>query len=175
MGRIKPLEKSEVSGEALVVYEEIEKAFGRVPNLFKTYAHFPLLLRANWEKRKAVMLGGSLPRVLKEEIALVVSQANGCRYCVVAHSAALKRLGVPEEKVTALLGDLGKAGLSEKERALLEFTRQASVDPHQVTDEDVRRLRELFSDAEIIEALGVMEVYTGFNKFLDCLDVEIDF
>lgn len=175
MGRIKPLEKSEVSGEALAVYEEIEQAFGRVPNLFKTYAHFPPLLRANWEKRKAVMLGGSLSRVLKEEIALVVSQANGCRYCVAAHSAALKRLGVPEEKVTALLGELGKAGLSEKELALLEFTKQASVNPHQVTDEDVKRLKELFSDAELVEALGVMEVYTSFNKFLDCLDVEIDF
>jgi len=31
------------------------------------------------------------------------------------------------------------------------------------------------SDAEIVETLGVMEVFTSFNKFLDCLQVEIDF
>lgn len=31
------------------------------------------------------------------------------------------------------------------------------------------------TDAEIIEALGVMELFTSFNKFLDSLQVEIDF
>lgn len=120
MGRIKPLEKSEVSGEALVIYEEITQTFA-------------------------------------------------------AHSAALKRLGVPKAKVMALLGELGRAGLSEKERALLEFTRTASVDPHKVTERDVSRLRDLFPDTELVEALGVMEVFTSFNKFLDCLDVDMDF
>ena len=31
------------------------------------------------------------------------------------------------------------------------------------------------SNAEIIEALGVMELFTSFNKFLDSLQVDIDF
>jgi alkylhydroperoxidase family enzyme len=31
------------------------------------------------------------------------------------------------------------------------------------------------TDAEIVEALGVMELFAGFNKFLDSLHVDIDF
>jgi hypothetical protein len=38
------------------IFQEIEGAFGRVPNLFKTYAHHPPLLQANWNKVKAQLL-----------------------------------------------------------------------------------------------------------------------
>ncbi len=76
MARIRALEKECVGDEVLLIYEEIEKVFGRVPNIFKTYAHFPPLLKANWGKLKAVMMGGSLRRELKEAIALVVSDGQ---------------------------------------------------------------------------------------------------
>ncbi|MGB5770360.1 MAG: hypothetical protein WBM32_10895 [Crocosphaera sp.] len=59
MTRIQPLSIDAASDEVKAVFIEIEKAFGRVPNLFITLAHFPPLLKANWEKYKAVMLKGS--------------------------------------------------------------------------------------------------------------------
>ncbi len=31
------------------------------------------------------------------------------------------------------------------------------------------------TESEIVEALGVMELFTAFNKFLDSLKVEVDF
>jgi hypothetical protein len=31
------------------------------------------------------------------------------------------------------------------------------------------------SNAEIIEALGVMEIFAAFNKFLDSLRIDVDF
>jgi hypothetical protein len=49
MARVRALEKDCVTAEVLPIYEEIEKVFGRVPNIFKTYAHVPPLLKANWE------------------------------------------------------------------------------------------------------------------------------
>lgn len=68
------------------VFTEIEGAFGRVPNLFKAYAHHPPLLLANWNKVKAVMMEGSLSRKVKETIAVLVSRDNSCSYCVAAHT-----------------------------------------------------------------------------------------
>jgi alkylhydroperoxidase family enzyme len=45
-----------------------------------------------------------------------------------------------------------------------------------ITDDEFAALHRVgTTDAEIIEALGVMEVFTAFNKFLDSLQVEIDF
>jgi alkylhydroperoxidase family enzyme len=38
------------------------------------------------------------------------------------------------------------------------------------------RLRDTgVSDAEILDALGTMKVFAGFNRILDALQVEIDF
>jgi len=176
MDRITPLERQDASAEAASVYEEIQQAFGMVPNLFKAYAHFPPLLRANWDKTKALMLGGSLPRPLKECIAVVVSQANSCGYCVAAHSMMLKQLGFTDERLQAIQGDLDAAGLSACETAVLRFTRKAALSPLDIVDTEIQELKDLgLTDAEIVEMLGVMELFTSYNKFVDALAIPIDF
>ena len=176
MARIKTLNKEEIPGEVCSIYDEIEKAFGRVPNIFKTYAHYPPLLKANWEKTKALMMGGSLRRELKEAIALLVSDANACRYCVSAHRAALQSLGIARQTIDALMNGFGGPDFSLKELSLLQFTVQSTRDPNGITDDDIEMLRKLgWSEREIVEAQGVMELFTGFNKFLDSLGVDIDF
>ena len=90
MSRISVVEKNEASEDVKAILTEIEGAFGMVPNLFKTYSHFPPLLKANWDKVKALMMQGKLNRKTKEAIAVLVSKDNSCSYCVAAHTAALK-------------------------------------------------------------------------------------
>ena len=176
MARLKALEKRDVAQEVLPIYEEIEKAFGRVPNIFKTYAYFSPLLKANWEKVKAMMMGGSLRRELKEAIALVVSDANACQYCIAAHGLALQQLGFSRERIDALVKNLEGSGFQPRELKLLELARKSTRDANSVTGADVEELRSLgCSEREIVEAQGVMELFTGFNKFLDSLAVDIDF
>lgn len=176
MARLTALEKQDVTQEVLPIYEEIEKVFGRVPNIFKTYAHFPPLLKANWEKVKAMMMGGSLRRELKEAIALVVSDANACQYCIAAHGLALQQLGFSRERIDALVKNLEGSGFQPRELKLLELARKSTRDANSVTGADVEELRSLgCSEREIVEAQGVMELFTGFNKFLDSLAVDIDF
>ncbi len=138
MPRVSVVGKSDVPKDVQEIFAEIEGAFGMVPNLFKTYSHFPPLLRANWDKVKALMMQGNLSRKSKEAIAFLVSKDNSCSYCVAAHTAALKTIGVTDEEF-ALLREAGT------------------------------------NESEIVEALGVMELFTSFNKFLDSLKVEIDF
>lgn len=176
MARLRTLEKEHVSNEVRPIYEEIEKAFGRVPNIFKTYAHFPPLLKANWEKVKAIMMGGSLRRELKEAIALVVSDANACQYCIAAHGLALQQLGFNRQRIEALVKNLEGSGFQPKELKLLELARKSTKDANRIADRDIEELLKLgWSESEIVEAQGVMELFTGFNKFLDSLAVDIDF
>ena len=176
MARLRTLEKEHASDDVRPIYDEIEKVFGRVPNIFKTYAHFPPLLKANWEKLKALMMGGSLRRELKEAIALVVSEANSCQYCIAAHGLALRQLGFTRELIDALVKNLKAEGFQPKELKLLEIARKSTKDANAVTDQDIEELRKLgWSESEIVEAQGVMELFTGFNKFLDSLAVDVDF
>jgi uncharacterized peroxidase-related enzyme len=174
MKRIDTVAPGTASPEVEEIFQDIKKAFGMIPNLFKTYAHHPPLLEANWHKVKRVMMEGALSRKTKEAIALLVSKDNGCKYCVAAHSGALKAIGVSAEEVTRIETDLDQADFTDKERALIRFARKANLAANDVSDEEFLAVRETSaSDAEIIEALGVMEVFTAFNKFLDALDVEL--
>ncbi len=158
------------------IFQEIEKAFSMVPNLFKTYAHHPPLLQANWNKAKAVMMEGSLSRKVKETIAVLVSRDNSCSYCVAAHTAALRSIGVTDDEILAIEEDLDKAVFTSREKALIAFARKANREPLRIPAEEFGALRGTgATDAEIVEALGVMELFTAFNKFLDSLEVAVDF
>ncbi|ABQ27509.1 carboxymuconolactone decarboxylase family protein [Geotalea uraniireducens] len=176
MARITTIETGTAESEVKEIFAEVEGAFGMVPNLFKTYAHHLPLLRANWSKVKAVMAEGSLSQKTKQTIAVLVSRDNSCAYCVAAHTGALRSLGVSESEIKTIEEDLEKADFSGKEQALIAFARKANFSPLRISDEEFAALRRTgATDAEIIEALGVMELFTSFNKFLDSLQVEIDF
>ena len=172
MSRIKLTDPKAATGTVGEIFGEIKKTFGMVPHLFRAYANNPDLLRTNWEKHKAIMIQGELSRKTKESMALTISAANDCHYCVVAHSMALKMLKVAEaeiEKIKRLEFD------DERESAIVNFAFKAATDPHRVTDQDLQRLRDLaFSDKQILEALGVMEIFSAYNRFLDALDVPLE-
>lgn len=176
MPRIAPLDPQHASGETAEIFREIKAAFGMVPNLFRTSAHYPPLLKANWNKVKAVMAEGRLRRKVKETIALLVSKDNGCDYCVAAHSAALRSIGTSPEEIAGIMEDLTGNDFSAMERGLIGFARRANLAPSDITEEEFQALKGLgATDAEIVEALGVMELFAGFNKFLDSLQVDLDF
>ena len=175
MSRIPMINAASAESPVAEILEEIRTAFGGIPNLFLTYAHHPPLLEANWYKVKRVMMEGSLSRKTKEAIALLVSQDNGCRYCVAAHSAALKTIGVSADEIRTISENLAQADFSAQEKALIEFARKANSSANSVSTEDFQQVKNTgVSDAQIIEALGVMEVFTAFNKFLDTLEVALD-
>jgi uncharacterized peroxidase-related enzyme len=158
------------------VFQEVEKAFGMVPNLFKTYAHHPPLLQANWNKVKAVLMEGALSQKVKQTIAVLVSRDNSCAYCVAAHTGALRSMGVSDAEISAIEVDPDKAEFTAREKALIRFARQANREPRRIPAEEFEALRKTgATDAEIVEALGVMELFTAFNKFLDSLEVTVDF
>lgn len=174
MPRIPSASPASAEKQVQKIFAEINEAFGRVPNLFKTYAHHPPLLEANWHKVKRVMMEGVLARKVKESIAVLVSKDNGCHYCIAAHEGALQAIGVSSEEIKVIETDLEKADFSVKEKALIAFARKANNAPLRITDEEFAAVRQTgATDAEIIEALGVMEVFTAFNKFLDTLQVDL--
>lgn len=174
MTRIPTVKAEAAEGQVKEILDEIRKAFGMIPNLFLTYAHHPPLLEANWHKVKKVMMEGDLSRKTKEAIALLVSQDNGCKYCVAAHSGALRSIGVSDEEIKRISEDLDNADFSPMEKTLIRFARKANSAPNTVSNQDFQDVKATgATDAQVIEALGVMEVFTAFNKFLDTLDVEL--
>jgi uncharacterized peroxidase-related enzyme len=175
MSRIEPLDPRQASGETADIFREIATVFGNVPNLFRTAAHHPPLLRANWNMVKAMMMEGRLSRKVKETIAVLVSKDNGCDYCVGVHSAALGSIGLSKEAISGVMEDLDMGDFTAREKALIGIARKANLIPLRIGEDQFQALRTLgVTDAEIVEALGIMELFVGFNKFLDSLQVEFD-
>jgi AhpD family alkylhydroperoxidase len=46
---------------------------------------------------------GKLDRKTQEAIALAVSATNSCEYCIDAHTAGLRRMGLDDEAITELI------------------------------------------------------------------------
>lgn len=172
MSRIELIEKENASDEVRAIYEDIEAAFGMIPNLFKTYAHFPALLQVNWEKTKVLLMGGELTRELKESIAVVVSAANSCNYCVASHSMALQMMGFNQERIDDLTKNIESPQITPRDKKILEYAKKATLTPHKITEEETDELKALgLSESQIVEVLGVMELFTGYNKFIDSLAI----
>lgn len=161
---------------SMSILHEIGRAFGRVPNLFQAYARHPPLLEANWNKVKLILLNGRLPRFTKEIIALLVSHDNGCAYCVAAHSAALKQMGLDEQIIRELMGGGLAPHLNERDIELVRFACKVNQCHHDIGRNDLDRLRaQGYSEAEIVEAIGVVELFAGFNRFARAMGIEVDF
>jgi uncharacterized peroxidase-related enzyme len=74
-------------------------------------------------------------------IAVAVSMANGCLYCLVAHGAALREaFGDPilADRVTL---DHSRAGLDERRRAILDFAVGVKEHPLDCEPADLERLK----------------------------------
>lgn len=111
MATVRLMADDELSAEAVAVFEEIRAARGTdyVNNFWRALAHDPALLRATWDRLKAVMAPGALDPMVKEMVYLAVSTANSCSYCIHSHTAAAKSKGMTEEMHAELLAVIGMA------------------------------------------------------------------
>jgi uncharacterized peroxidase-related enzyme len=163
--------------EVVAVYDEIRKelGFGIVPNIFKSMAIRPTLLRANWDKFRATILQGYLPRTLKEMVGILISQTNGSEYALRVHLHGLSAMGMSEEVLQALVRDYQNCPLPEREKAVLRFGLLAATDPLQIGPQDYEQLRmHALSDEEIFEIVATADLFASINAYTDSAGIEID-
>ena len=78
--RISRLDKSQVDGSTAALYEHYLKERGNVPNMFRTAAHRPEILRTLIAHFRAVMETVTVGTKLKELCIVRTSQLNHCEY-----------------------------------------------------------------------------------------------
>lgn len=78
--RIHRLDVGETGGEVRSIFDLYQRERGNVPNMFRTMAHRPELLKTMISHFRAVMAPGSIDVRLKELLAVAVSAHNGCVY-----------------------------------------------------------------------------------------------
>lgn len=178
MARFPLIAENEATDPLVVaVYDEIrhELGFGMVPNIFKSMAISPSLLRAHWDKFRATMLHGLLPRTIKEMVGVLISRANGSVYAYSVHLHGLSVLGVADEVLKVLVEDWQQCPLPEREKQILRFGLLAGTDPLRLSDADFAALRAHdLSDEEIFEIVATADLFASVNAYTDTANVEVD-
>jgi AhpD family alkylhydroperoxidase len=111
MATVPLLSDDDMTAEARAVLDDIRATRGSdfINNFWRALAHDPALLRATWERLKAVMAPGALDPLTKELLYIAVSVANGCEYCAHSHTAAARAKGMTPEQHGELLAVIGMA------------------------------------------------------------------
>jgi len=78
--RISRLDRTTVDEKTAEVFDHYQKVRGNVPNMFRTLAHRPEIMRTMVAHFRAVMESGNVPQKLKELVIVRTSQINRCEY-----------------------------------------------------------------------------------------------
>ena len=176
MAWIECVQPESAQGSLKRLYDAIAAARGGVAEVHRAQSLNERALRAHLELYKAVVFQNStLSRIARERMAVVVSQANGCAYCVAHHAAAARNAGDGPHVVAALeRGELHEA-LSEADRALLQWARQGASAPSTCTEPDVARLRAAgWDDRAILDAALTVAYFAFVNRLVLMLGVDLE-
>ncbi len=150
-----------------------EEKLGFVPNVLAAYSFSQPKLRAFVNLYNDLMLAESgLSKLEREMLAVVVSSANRCYYCLTAHGAAVRALSGDAELGEMLVMNWRTAKLPARERALLEFAHKLTVTPAEVGEADRAALREAgFAECDIWDAASVVGFFNYTNRVATATDM----
>ena len=143
-----------------------------VPNMISTMAQSLPVAKAYLAFSDALS-GSSIRPRLRELISIAVGATNGCNYCLAAHSAIGKSLGLSECEVVDAQTAIS---IDSKSEVVLQFARSVAENRGAVSDDEFDKIRAAgYSDSEIADVIGLVALNTFTNLFNRAAQTEIDF
>jgi uncharacterized peroxidase-related enzyme len=172
MARVAVIDPKSATGESKQLLTAVESALGMVPNFIRVLANSPAALSA-FVGLHGISGSGVLDVRTRERIALAIAEANACQYCVSAHTAIGRNVGLDNDEMLA--NRLGRSS-DEKAEAALTFARALAAHTGGVSADEVDAVRRAgHSDAEIVEIIAHVAMNIFTNLIGKATAVEIDF
>lgn len=177
MAWIKVIKEGEAEDDRLrTFYKKYGDPFEGVDNILKIHSLNPELLWKHYDYYKVLMTGDSgLSRMQREMIAIVVSAANDCAYCLAHHRHNLHQLTKSDSLCEKVATDYRSADVGEKDIAMMTFADRLTRRPGEMRRGDVRKLRDAgFRDREILDIVQVTAYFNFVNRMASGLGVELE-
>ncbi len=171
VGRIRMLERHEVTPEIGAIYDALLQQRGVVPNMFKTLANIPALAQGVVAFLKPIVGDGTLPGWYKELVATRVCILHNFEYGIRAHSLSAKQKGARDEQIDAL-HDFEHGPFTESEKLGFRYADRL----HQAAEIDdafYAQLKAAFNDLQIMELTAVAAAFEFFPRFIGALRIPI--
>jgi len=162
--------REEVSPANQAIFDHMQSAFGKVPNLYATFTLSETAL-ADYlalQNRKSTLSAKE-----REIINLVVSQVNGCKYCSAAHTAVGKMYGFTDEQVV----EIRKAQVTfdAKYAALATFVKETAANKGRPSTETYNTFFAAgYTKANFIDVLIVIGDKIVSNYLHNITEIPVD-
>jgi len=168
---------NDATGDTKAIYEEIQSAFGMIPNGIKQWSVSPKAMRIVWNTIKQRLSLDQESQKLHTIIRYLVSDESNGKYCRGFNATMLIGMfGMSEDDLEAMQQDNSKAPLEEKNKALLLFAMKSIRDADSVNAQDIVAMKELgiteFEMFDIVHAASSMIVA---NTLFKTFKVEPDY
>ena len=169
---LRTIEDAEPDAKALL--EATQKKLGFVPNMYYAMANSPGLLNTYMQGYGKFRENSGFSSMEQEVVFLAISQANGCEYCMAAHSfLAEAASGVPSD-VTAAIRD-GKQVPEMQLSALSVFARLMVTKRGLPSRSDVEAfLSAGYKEKDILEIIHAIAVKTISNYTNHIFHTDVD-
>lgn len=165
MARVSLIEPDQAEASAKRVMENLQKQFGVVIGPVKAIAHKPEFLRSLLSLTTVADGPGGVDPGFKEVLNIRASVLNGCHFCTQMHSNIAKIHKVSPEKIEGAKEGSSSAAFDEKEKAALMLCEE-STQGVKVSDATFDILKSHYSEAEIVDLLGVIGVINMWNRLI---------
>jgi AhpD family alkylhydroperoxidase len=171
MPRLRKLEKGQGNPQANELMNTLDSN-KKLFNIFRSMANSPAVLDS-YLKFSGAMGNAKLDTKAREAVALAVSQANRCEYCLSAHTAIGKGAGMDDPSIKDARQGRSK---DRKTQGAVTLARATVEKRGNVNDQDVKAARDAgLDDGEIAETVGTV-VQTLFTNYFNHLNqTEVDF
>ena len=158
--------REELPAEVLAQWDASLERLGFVPNVLRAFALRPAHLLAWTAHYDELMKGESeLTRAEREMIAVVVSVANDCAYCIAAHSAALRKLTRDPALADQIAADHRTADITGRMKAALDYSLKLTRTPQLMVEADTQGLRdEGWTDESVMDIAEVAAMFNFSNR-----------
>src|SRR6202522_4727154 len=122
------------------------------------WAHQPRMMFGMGRFNQAVRKGRTVDERLKNLVELKGAQMIGCEFCVDLGSQICRNSGFSDEELLALPRYRQSERFTEREKLALDYAVAVMRTPVEVTDELFARMKEHFSDEQLVEITALLMV-----------------
>ena len=166
---------AELDGLAKEILESSNQFMGRTSNLTRTLlTHSPMLAR--WflglvASVRQPNLGATTDVRLRNLATIKTSMTNECKYCTSHTSIFGQSMGLTDEQLAAMRDDAYKTSplFDERERAVIAWAEAMTLNKAARDEAAWSKMRELFSEKEIVEISLASSMFDMINRLNDSL------
>lgn len=149
----------------------LEMPDGDQPEIVRVWGLRPEMGESVQRLSYAVYSQSALPARVREAARMRIAQINDCAVCRGWRIPELAEQGVDEE-LYAHVADPDAGDYSAQERLAIEFAERYALDHRSLDDAFFARLREHFTDAEILDLSICVGNWLAFGRLTMVLDLD---